>query len=331
MAAQVSQSWNLIARAVTQVAARAKDRELSFGKHYQSVNALSYLWAWYFVALQWGSQRKLKERDKDALEKGLAQALDKYMDRWLICSQWARVWAASSATNLAKYASELANRGKDLVRISDVASTVAALAALMETNLKEIEQGAMDFLSRMNADDREQVRGYYTALWLWNRLDKTRWASAKVALRQKSGRKNSTIEVDHVVACDLWRTKLTSLSDEELASRVHEIGNCMLLEKNFNISKNNSTLKNFLDNVYEFKDKKLKLADWAAALDLDMAQVDCSAISVDQLQKLFEARTRNIRSDLENFVRGSANRIDLESGWVFAVIAGRNRSLICLL
>ena len=184
----------------------------------------------------------------------------------------------------------------------------------MEVNLKEIEQAAVNFLSTMNADDRQQVRSYYTALWLWNRLDKPRWNSAKLVLRQKRRRKNS-IEVDHIVACALWQTKLAALSKktllatdvepqsaEELAPRVNEIGNCMLLEKNFNISKSNGTLKNFLDDVYEFKDKKLKLEDWAAALDLDMAQVDSSGTPVDRLQELFSARTQKIRSDLEKFI-----------------------------
>ena len=103
MAANVSTNWHLVVEAATRISAHAKDRGLRFREQYQSVNALSYLWAWYFIALHWGSQRKLKETDKDALEKRLAETLDKCMDRWLICSQWAGVWASSSATSLGKY------------------------------------------------------------------------------------------------------------------------------------------------------------------------------------------------------------------------------------
>jgi hypothetical protein len=246
------------------------------------------------------------------------------MDRWLICSQWAGIWAASSAANLSKYAAGLANCAQDLVGKPGVASMIDALAALMETNLKEIEQAAVNFLSTLNADNRQQVRTYYTALWLWNRLDKTRWNSAQLILRQKPERRNS-IEVDHIVSWDLWKTKLAEISvaasavdgepqgtlAEEFEPRVNEIGNCMLLEKNFNISKSNATLKNFLDDVYEFKDKKLVLSDWAATLDLDMAQVDCSATPVDRLQELTSARSQKIRGDLEKFIRGAINRIDV--------------------
>lgn len=86
----------------------------------------------------------------------------------------------------------------------------------------------------------------------------------------------------------------------------------MLLEKNFNISKSNNTLKSFLDGVYEFKEQKLSLADWATALDLDMEHVDSGATSVEALQKLFGIRSQKIRGDLEQFIRGAKERIDVE-------------------
>jgi hypothetical protein len=324
MAADVSKNWHLVVDAATRISAYAKDRGLRFREHYQSVNALAYLWAWYFIALHWGSQRNLKETEKDALEKRLASALDKYMDRWLICSQWAGVWAASSATSIGKYASGLAACARDVADMDDIASAVGVLNGQMEADLKEIEQAAVSFLSTMNADDRQQVRSYYTALWLWNRLEKNRWDAAKLALRQKS-RRQSSIEVDHIVGFNLWQSKLAALSPsetdgepegtpiDELSSKVNELGNCMLLEKNFNISKSKATLKSFLDGVYEFADKKLELPDWAAAMDLDMAQVDCAATPIDRLQALFSARSQMIRNDLEKFIRGSKDRCDLDT------------------
>ena len=324
MAADVSKNWHLVVDAATRISAYAKDRGLRFRDHYQSVNALAYLWAWYFIALYWGSQQDLRETEKDALEKRLASALDKYMDRWLICSQWAGVWAASSATSIGKYASGLAACARDVAEMDDIASAVGVLNGQMETDLKEIEQAAVSFLSTMNADDRQQVRSYYTALWLWNRLEKNRWDAAKLVLRQKS-RRQSSIEVDHIVAFNLWQSKLAALPPsetdgepeetpiDELSSKVNELGNCMLLEKNFNISKSKATLKSFLDGVYEFADKKLELPDWAAAMDLDMAQVDCAATPIDRLQALFSARSQMMRNDLEKFIRGSKNRCDLDT------------------
>jgi hypothetical protein len=160
----------------------------------------------------------------------------------------------------------------------------------------------------------------------WNRLDKRRWDSAKIALRQKSRRKNS-IEVDHIVACDLWNSKLPANQEtppaidgeqqvsqiDDIKPRVNDLGNCMLLEKTFNMSKSNSTLKSFLEGVHEFKDQRLELADWAAALDLDMVQVDSATTPVETLLRLFNARSQKIRSDLEKFIGGTINRIDLDA------------------
>jgi Protein of unknown function DUF262 len=324
MAANVSENWHLVADTAIRISSQAKDRGLRFREHYQSVNALSYLWAWYFSALHWSSERNLTVVNKDALEKGLGESLDKYMDRWLICSQWAGVWASSSATNLSRYAAGLAACKNDLAEIHDVQSAIATLAHRMEADLKEIEQTAVSSLLTMNADDRQQVRSYYTALWLWNRLDQDRWNSAKLALRKTRGRKES-IEVDHIVAWDLWKTKLGSLPNapsesdgeqqdaarEDLMARVNEIGNCMLLEKNFNISKSNTSLKAFLDGVHEFSTGMLDMTSWASALDLDMAQVDCSTTPVDVLQRLFSARSERIRGDLSEFIRGTRDRVDL--------------------
>jgi hypothetical protein len=322
MADNVSKNWYLVVDAATRVSAQVRDRGLRFREHFQSVNALAYLWAWTFSALHWGSQHGLKEVEKDALDKRIAESLDKYIDRWLICSQWAGVWASSSATNLTKYAAGLAECSDSISSQGSAHKAISILNARIEADLKEIEQPAVNWLLTLNADDRQQVRLYYTALWLWNRLEETRWSSAKLALRQNSRKRNS-IEVDHIVAWDLWRTKLAALPPakdadiddislaDELMPKINDLGNCMLLEKNFNISKSNTTLQDFLAGVYEFKEKKLAMADWASALDLDMAQVDSATTTVDALQTLFSARAQKIRGELEQFIRGNKERVDL--------------------
>jgi hypothetical protein len=58
---------------------------------------------------------------------------------------------------------------------------------------------------------------------------------------------------------------------------------------------------------------KLTIEEWAQALDLKTPQVDSAATPVDQLQKLFSERTLEIRGDVEQFIRGTAPRVDLLS------------------
>jgi hypothetical protein len=305
------------------VSARIKDRDLVFRDQYQSINSLSYLWTWYFAALKWANERGLTVVAQDSLEKYLAGVLEKYVDRWLICSQWAGVWATASGASLAKYASNFASCSRNLESTVVVGEIAAILGARLEADIKDIEQGAVDFLAVMNADDRHQVRVYYTALWLWNRLDASRWESAQLGLKDE-GRRKPSIEVDHIVAWDLWRTKLehslegvthspqaVPVKGEDLMPRINELGNCMLLKKNFNISKSNATLKSFLDRVHEFTQGELKVETWAEALGMDMAQVDCASSSIELLLQLFAARSKLIRSDLEGFIRGVKGRVDL--------------------
>lgn len=146
-----------------------------------------------------------------------------------------------------------------------------------------------------------------------------------MALRLK-GRRHDRLDVDHIVAYDLWQTKLEAfkaglktsdaaleMATQELPSMVNELGNCMLLEKNFNISKSNKALKLFLEGVHEFKQGTLTLDEWAMALDLKMPQIDSANTTIEVLRTCFTERTQKIRGDLEQFVRGIKARIDLES------------------
>jgi hypothetical protein len=284
---------------------------LRFREHYQSVNALAYLWAWYFTALRWRKQRALRELQRDDLKKSLTETLNALMDRWLICSQWAGVWSSASAQSLEGYAMRLAECAQALANSPDVTSAIDELKRRLESEVKSIEQDAVNGLMNIRADDRRQVRAYYTPLWLWDRLEEARWSMAKVRLRQQSRRQN-TLQVDHIVAWDLWRSKLGVAQGEEVDAQINELGNCMLLEKNFNISKSNQPLKAFLEEVHEFRNGALTIPNWAQALDLEMGQVDSTDTSVETLRWLFTDRTQKIRSDLEQFVRGTKSRVDLE-------------------
>jgi len=322
MAANVSENWLLVKEAATKICEHAKDRRLRFREHYQSVNALAYLWAWYFAALRWRQEVGLKELEKDSMDKSLAGILDLLMDRWLICSQWAGVWA--SGQSLDGYATRLATCVQGLAKKPDLSSAMAELKQGLELEVKAIEQAAVNGLMTISADDRSEVRSYYTALWIWNRLEHERWEKARVALREESRRSNR-LDVDHIVACDLYQSKLDALKADvqtgeanagnidDSAPMVNELGNCMLLEKNFNISKSNKPLKQFLDGVHEIKAHKFTVEEWATALDLKMPQVDSANTPVAELHTLFADRTQKIRGDLEQFIRGAKVRVDLQA------------------
>ena len=63
-------------------------------------------------------------------------------------------------------------------------------------------------------------------------------------------------------------------SPDEYGQVIHDIGNSVLLEKTFNISKGEKPLKGFLDNVIQFKSGEVQFAEWSRALDLSPSQAD---------------------------------------------------------
>jgi len=167
---------------------------------------------------------------------------------------------------------------------------------------------------KLCAKARELVSVYRTALWVWHRLDEKRWKMSSVSLR--IDRKNPRLDVDHTVAWDLWNQKIKSRqlgADEvdKFEKTVNALGNCSLLEKSFNISKSNHSLRFFLEQVHEFKTKKLELTEWSAALGLSMVMIDAEQARLEDIKEAIEERDKAIRDDLEQFVRGTKKRVDL--------------------
>jgi len=334
MASDVSNHWNLVVEAATLVCEKALKRELSYGKHYSSINSVAYLWAWCFGALRWRNRRSLDVTQKDSFKKSLKKSLNQRIDRWLICSQWAGVWGTDSMKG---YVSKLATVVKSLDKESEIDKVVALLADHLEENIRDLEGKAVEYIEKLVAQDRSHVTIYYTPLWIWCRLDANRWESAKILLRYAPGA-TTPLEVDHVVAWARWNEKIdvmrkatpaiaqnttgevppnaavteTPIDLDAILPEVNTLGNCMLLEKKFNGSKSKKPMNEFLERVHEFRKETHEIELWAKPLELTMPQVESSATSVATLQQLFEARTKLVQEELVEFVKGTKHRIDLK-------------------
>jgi hypothetical protein len=64
MASDISKNWNILIETVDQVCDHVRNRELLFREHYQSVNSLAYMWAWYFAALRWVGIKDFRSEKK---------------------------------------------------------------------------------------------------------------------------------------------------------------------------------------------------------------------------------------------------------------------------
>jgi hypothetical protein len=126
------------------------------------------------------------------------------------------------------------------------------------------------------------------------------------------------LEVDHTVSFSLWTSKLqgglpTGITDEDDAKViVNRLGNCALLEKNFNISKSDTGVRFFLDQIHEFQQKKMRIDEWGAALAISEPMLDPNNVSVDAIFKAIDRRDQAIKAELSDFVRGQRVRTDVQ-------------------
>ena len=99
-------------------------------------------------------------------------------------------------------------------------------------------------------------------------------------------------------------------SRHEAIAFINLLGNCSLLDKSFNISKSDEPMRHFLEQVHEFKDGKVVMAAWEAALSLNpiLTLPDSSAFA--EIKKAIQTRDALIRKDLIEFIGGQKHRVD---------------------
>ena len=236
MAGNLSDNWDTIVGAILNASAIVLDRDLLYEQHYQSLNSLIVLWAWCYVADRWLARNPQKELGSDAFTKRKEELLNEFADRWLICSQWAGRWTSSTADTIAGYAKRLAECAQAVDAEKEREKVLLLLGGFLESEVRSLESDAVNGLKVLQVSRREQVRGYFTALWIWHRLDAERWKMSQIQLRTKA-RKKVSLEVDHAVAFALWEKKLKTglpvgiTEAEDALQIVNRLGNCSLPRK----------------------------------------------------------------------------------------------------
>jgi len=320
MAQQLAEHWTRVTQAVKDVMAAVQKRGLAFGNHYQSLNSLALLWAWRFIGVEWISNHKTLEYDKDAWEKIAHDAMDVFIDRWLIVSQWAGTWGESATASLTSIVNSLAT-ANTLVKSTVVMDAAGAIwSKVIEDIVGSFTKAATDYVETLDVDAREFVRAYYLPLWIWHRLEEKRWKASSVPLRtRKSG---GTLDVDHIVSVGLATdlggiTELlndeTETEPKERGLQVNSLGNCWLLETNFNISKGKQSAGGFLRKVVDFKADPEKLVIWRVEMGLSETLIDPTKLNLIQVSVAINTRTSDIRKELHEFINGSRKRTDIQS------------------
>jgi hypothetical protein len=319
MASALSQRWMPVQDALNAGAKILAQCGLDYGPrgHFSSLYELAVLCAWLYVAEIWKTDHTLSELERDDFDKRCAQTAAKYLDRWIMCSLWAEVWSGSSTTQIEAYAKALAELLKSIENCHDLSTAHKTWEECFAGFVEALTPAASNYIATISATGRDRVAIYRNPLWIWHRLDSDRWEKSQVQLRV--GKKKATCEVDHVVSFSLWKTKLSSspsneaTEDEDAIALANKLGNSALLEKNFNISKGNKTLKSFLSQIHEVLTKKVRIDAWCAALAIPQPLLDPANATIDQVTESVENRDKEIRADLTEFVRGEQHRVDIET------------------
>jgi hypothetical protein len=316
MAGALSTAWKTLSVAIGLVMSVVNERKLERGRHYTSVNALAVTWAAAFQYMYCASRLALTAPQKDDVEKWMERHLNAFMDRWLICSTWAQRWARASGAILANYATQLAGVSGTYRTKSTPDELAETFAQALTKLVTDVEADALAYVeSRLDVDAREQVSQYFPALWLWHRLDADRWNASSKPLRIGKT-KASSLDVDHAVSVKIWGSHEVPqelLQDGETKDQlVNSIGNTILLDKSFNVSKSHRPLNEFMAKVHEIQTKQWNLADWASALGLDPELMDGGNVETGKLVAAVRKREATIRTDLARFVRGECARLDVE-------------------
>lgn len=318
MATGLSSTWREVCSACLEATSMITDLGYEYGSrgHFSSSYALAIVWGWLHLAESWQVMHPLKVTEQDAFKKKCLASARESLDRWILGSQWAGIWAQSSSSTIATYVRKLHEVWKQMAPVASPSDAHYLWAEYLSGLIQNFEGEASSYVGTFSASSRERVSGYKNMLWIWHRLNSARWRISKVPLRLGKKEKLDH-EVDHTVSVALWEEKIkthlpSKFKDLEDAKAVaNQLGNCTLLEKNFNISKGAKSLRSFLEQIHEFKEKQLNLTDWGSALGMPSELIDADVAPVDSIVAAIEDRDRAMRTELIEFVRGQRSRADV--------------------
>ena len=334
MAANVSTTWKKFEPRVVQCTEFIKNRFLV--ENQGSFNAIIVYLTWYRMVFDRFDTiaSSLSVTERDGLEKQLNERAVRFLDRWIFGSQWAGVWSVGAVENFQKFATDL-NSIFEKLKTTPSGTLIVTVDDSINVMMARVSEKAIDQIRNVLVRDRRRVSTYRSYLWVWHRLEVDRWQYSSIPMRE--GRKRtSKLEVDHTVANTWWERlvaqliqakqttfvgteeekKLIAPDEFESSSQAYEfinmLGNCSLLEKSFNISKNDRSMRNFLEQVHEFKSGEKQIEIWENALSLNSTLTSPDESNLKGIKNAIETRDTLIRKDLEEFINGRRWRVDLD-------------------
>lgn len=333
MAASVAAAWIIFKSRVEDGANIINKRDLI--ESQGSFNAIIVYLTWYRLVFDRFDivASSILVPERDSLEKMLVQVASQFLDRWVFGSQWANLWGDNAALNFQNSATDL-HEIYNKLKVAEASELFDAVNESIDKMMNRVSVKAIENIKIVLVRDRKRVHAYYSFLWVWHRLDSDRWENSSIQMR--TGRKRtSKLEVDHTVADAWWVRSVEKITQEKLENFIGSdedralvapdgfeslsdaiafinfLGNCSLLEKSFNISKSDKSMRSFLSDVHEFKNRNVIITEWENALALTSTLTSPEESDLLGIMESVKERDALIRKDLIEFIEGRKVRTDL--------------------
>jgi hypothetical protein len=320
------QYWDIIKDVVCYCKDKFEDRKLNecFSR---SFNAFYVICCWKFISEL--SYRQNLGRVRETEGKFIIQlndSFDKFIDRWYFETLLSDTW--SRTDSFVTYISQLCILYSKTKNCNDPNQAVVLLNGLLDDLLQNLKQSSINRINSLRAFTRREVIVYKNLLWLWNRLNNDRYIETQKAMKRKSA--VPKWEVDHSVPVAIWENKIEKLypydssidkltereisfylcgnlfTRSSLLSYINIMGNCSLLLRSHNRSKNDEPLGDFLKSIYT--DDQIKLVKRVLSFEDCLLYPD--NFTIDDIIENINSRTNVIKGELIEYLNNGIQRGD---------------------
>jgi len=310
-------NWNDIREAILACKETFENRKLDecFSR---SLNAFYIICGWRFISVLSSRQIIGTVRKTECMfDTEINNAFDLFIDKWYFSTMLSETW--SNTDKYPSYVGDLCKLHKTIEKCSDPDKAVSLLTDVLLKWLDELKQTTINRIDSMRAYDRKGVIAYKNILWLWNRLRTDRWAVIQNPI--KRGWAVPKLEVDHAIPVKIWNDKVETFLPPEthdatgqevsfpingsaytkssLLAEINLLGNCSLLLRSHNRSKQDEPFGSFLNDVYKNDQKQIETLKSVLKMDDDfLFPLDAG---IEQIIVKIQARTKEIQKELIDF------------------------------
>lgn len=294
----LQKNWNIISLSVCKVADILHRHKLRYKAQFYSLDGVFLIVIWQVIAKLWAEAHPGAKQYSSVNFDSLSDAwIEPRVDRLIFAGQW--------GNSFGSYIPSLYLTHLELQSVCDYEQAFEKLSGWFNETMNKSTQQAKINIAGLNSSTKSGVKAYTTHLWCWQRLEENRRILSNTLAQARGGVSIGEPNVDHCVAWKFWETFIAKTypvgSDiyNEKRSQINQLGNCNVLSKSINCSKNDYTMEKFF-SLLNFGEKEANIL----VIPKQMFAPDTEGLTPDDILCEIEERTRRIKADLNNFLDG---------------------------